>query len=78
MQLATTSPTAIMCAEAVPWRCHRSLIADAMVSRGWTVQHILSTHQINSHELTSFARVENGKVHYPREANLSDTPRLFF
>jgi len=78
MHQAATSPTAIMCAEAVPWRCHRSLIADAMVSRGWTVRHILAKHQVNSHELSSFARVENGKLHYPHETKLSDTPRLFY
>ncbi len=78
MQLATTLPTVILCAEAVPWRCHRWLIADAMVSRGWTVRHILAKHQVNSHELSSFARVENGKLHYPRETNISDTPRLFY
>ncbi len=78
MQLATTSPTAILCAEAVPWRCHRWLIADAMVSRGWTIKHILSTHQANSHELTSFAQVENGKLHYPQETKPPDTLRLFY
>ena len=46
-------PTAIMCAEAVPWRCHRSLIADALVSRGWEVRHIMGSADAKPHQLTS-------------------------
>jgi uncharacterized protein (DUF488 family) len=56
-------PTAIMCAEAVPWRCHRSLISDALVARGVTVLHILDS-AANAHKLTSFARIEDGRVRY--------------
>lgn len=56
---------AIMCAEAVPWRCHRSLIADALVSRGWEVRHIMSETKANRHQLTSFAILENGLLRYP-------------
>jgi uncharacterized protein (DUF488 family) len=56
-----------MCAEAVPWRCHRSLIADVLVARGLTVGHIVSSTHCNSHTLTSFVRVENGRVTYPAE-----------
>jgi uncharacterized protein (DUF488 family) len=57
---------AIMCAEAVPWRCHRSLIADALVSRNWNVRHIMSEGKADPHRLTSFARVNNGQLHYPQ------------
>ncbi|HMS82150.1 MAG TPA: DUF488 domain-containing protein [Nitrospira sp.] len=57
--------TAIMCAEAVPWRCHRSLIADAFVTRGYEVQHVMSETKADLHQLTSFARVKNGLLHYP-------------
>jgi uncharacterized protein (DUF488 family) len=58
--------TAIMCAEAVPWRCHRSLIADALVTRGWKVRHIMSETKADRHQLASFATVENGQLWYPR------------
>ena len=65
MARAQAEPTAIMCAEAVPWRCHRSLIADALVSRGWTVRHILTTAKADQHALTSFAKLQNGTLTYP-------------
>lgn len=58
-------PTAIMCAEAVPWRCHRSLIADALSANGWEVRHILGPGQVKAHELTSFALAQNGRLTYP-------------
>ena len=64
----------MMCAEAVPWRCHRSLIADALVSRGWDVRHIMSPDTATSHILTSFARFEKGTLTYP---NPTDPPSLF-
>lgn len=57
--------TAIMCAEAVPWRCHRSLIADALTEQGWRVLHISSKTTAKSHELTPFLTVQNGKLIYP-------------
>lgn len=63
--LATQAPTAIMCAEAVPWRCHRSLIADAVVAHDVTVGHIISPTRCNLHILTPFARIEAGRVTYP-------------
>jgi uncharacterized protein (DUF488 family) len=66
--------TAIMCAEAVPWRCHRSLIADALVSRGRKVRHIISAAEAQPHQLTSFAKIENGILTYPEP---TDTPLLF-
>jgi uncharacterized protein (DUF488 family) len=59
------TPTAIMCAEAVPWRCHRSLIADALTVRGWTVRHIMSKAKADRHRLTRFAVVEQDRVTYP-------------
>jgi uncharacterized protein (DUF488 family) len=56
---------AIMCAESVPWRCHRSLVADALTARGVPVAHIMSATKANPHKLTSFARVEGERVTYP-------------
>jgi uncharacterized protein (DUF488 family) len=62
---AGQAPTAIMCAEAVPWRCHRSLIADALVARGMEVIEILSAKQSRPHTLTPFAQVRGSAVTYP-------------
>ena len=63
--------TVVMCAEAVPWRCHRSLIADAVVARGLMVEDVLVKPDGQSsrrlHKLTSFAQVEQGRVWYPKE-----------
>ena len=66
LALAADKPTTIMCSEAVPWRCHRSMISDAVVARGWDVVHILGT-AVSRHELTSFAVVDGGDVRYPPE-----------
>jgi uncharacterized protein (DUF488 family) len=66
-----------MCAEAVPWRCHRTLIADALVSRGWTVQHIISTSSLKIHTLTPFANLEAGRLTYPSESSSEPTLPLF-
>jgi uncharacterized protein (DUF488 family) len=63
--VASQGPTAIMCAEAVPWRCHRSLISDAMVVRGWRVLDIMSDASAPPHELTRFARVDGTRITYP-------------
>ena len=63
--LAAKRPTAIMCAEAVPWRCHRSLIADALTARGIAVEDILSASARKPHTYTPFARVEGTAVTYP-------------
>lgn len=63
LTLAGLEPTVIMCAEAVPWRCHRSLIADAVVARGVPVFHILDSGT-QAHELTSFGRIDAGRVRY--------------
>jgi uncharacterized protein (DUF488 family) len=58
---------AIMCAEAVPWRCHRSLVADALTVRGVAVLEILSESSYRPHELTPFAQVEGVRITYPPE-----------
>jgi uncharacterized protein (DUF488 family) len=65
MACGTDIKTAIMCAEAVPWRCHRSLIADALAAKGWEVRHILSETKADRHRMTSFATCENGVLSYP-------------
>jgi uncharacterized protein (DUF488 family) len=57
--------TVIMCAEAVPWRCHRSLIADALLARGIAVADILTAKPAKPHALTSFARLDGERVTYP-------------
>src|SRR5262249_22829215 len=59
--------TAIMCAEAVPWRCHRSLVADALTVRGIPAVEILSATNWREHKLTPFARVEGTSITYPPE-----------
>ena len=56
-----------MCAEAVPWRCHRSLIADALVVRGIAAPEIVSATRTTPHILTSFARIDGLHVTYPPE-----------
>ena len=65
MKGARNGPTAVMCAEAVPWRCHRSLIADALASRGWTVRHIMTKTKADTHRLTPFAVIEEDRIVYP-------------
>ena len=66
VQLGSQGPTAIMCAEAVPWRCHRQLIADALVARGIEVQHVLGTGAPRPHVLHGAAKVdERHRVTYP-------------
>jgi uncharacterized protein (DUF488 family) len=65
IELSSGRPTAIMCAEAVPWRCHRSLIADALVARGIPVEHIMSKSSRKPHAYTPIARVEGSSVTYP-------------
>lgn len=67
LALAARRQVAIMCAEAVPWRCHRSLIADALLVRGVRVEDIMSPTSTKPHTMTSFARVEGTRVWYPPE-----------
>src|SRR5437899_4876307 len=63
-------PTAIMCAEAVWWRCHRSLISDYLKARGIEVMHILDANKAELHPHTSAARMANGKLSYAAENTL--------
>ena len=63
--LAQPTRTAILCSEALPWRCHRRLIADALIARGWTVRDIIGRGQVKPHQLTDFARIAEGRVTYP-------------
>ncbi|HEV2295913.1 MAG TPA: DUF488 domain-containing protein [Tepidisphaeraceae bacterium] len=70
--LAAQRPTAMMCAEAVPWRCHRSLISDALLVRGWRVLDIIGSTKATEHRLTRFAKVDGLRVTYPPEQ-----PQLF-
>ncbi|MGH9608905.1 MAG: DUF488 family protein [Bryobacteraceae bacterium] len=63
--LAAEQTTAIMCAEAVPWRCHRSLVGDALLARAIDVQDIFSVTQARAHKITPFAKVHGLDVTYP-------------
>lgn len=67
MDHGRTANAAIMCAEAVPWRCHRSLIGDALLVRNVEVLDIMTATSAKPHTLTKFARVEGTKVWYPPE-----------
>jgi uncharacterized protein (DUF488 family) len=71
--LAKDGPVALMCAEAVPWRCHRSLIADALLARGVVVEHIAGRGRTQPHRLTPFARIDGRTVTYPPAPD--DAPR---
>jgi len=66
--VAHETPTAIMCSEALPQKCHRRLISDALVIRGWRVRHLLSPKRIDDHQLTPFAKVEGTTVTYSAES----------
>jgi uncharacterized protein (DUF488 family) len=63
--LAAKAPACLMCAEAVPWRCHRSLIADALLARGIQTLEIFSLTQNRVHRLTPWGRIRGGTVVYP-------------
>jgi uncharacterized protein (DUF488 family) len=65
IQMSREKRIAIMCAEAVPWRCHRSLVADALKVRGVPVIEILSENNYRMHQLTPFAQVEGVRITYP-------------
>ena len=65
IELARTDRIALMCAEAVPWRCHRSLIADALLVHGVAACEIVSPKRLQAHKLTSFARVRGEEITYP-------------
>ena len=65
IKLASRRQIALMCAEAVPWRCHRSLIADALVMRGISTEHITTATRRQPHTLTPFAKVRGRQITYP-------------
>ncbi|GGC14170.1 DUF488 domain-containing protein [Pseudoduganella buxea] len=67
-RMAGTTPCALMCAEAVPWRCHRSLVADALLVRGIRVEHIINPGKTRPHVLTPFAQVAGRSITYPAPA----------
>jgi len=67
VEFARRRPAAIMCAEAVPWRCHRSLIADALLVRGWRVEELSSLSSTRVHKLTPWGKVRGKRVLYPPE-----------
>ncbi len=66
--LAEEGTVAMMCAEAVPWRCHRSLVADALTARGVAVEHITARSTATPHRMTGFAHVDGTRVTYPDPA----------
>ena len=68
IEQATRGQLALMCAEAVPWRCHRSLIADALVVNGIRAEEIINATRVQEHTLTPFARVDGTAVTYPPQA----------
>jgi uncharacterized protein (DUF488 family) len=72
MDAARERPVTTMCAEAVPWRCHRSLISDALLVRGWDVIDMMDERKASPHKLTKFARVSGTTITYPPEE-----PELF-
>jgi uncharacterized protein (DUF488 family) len=69
IELAATQQVAIMCAEAVPWRCHRSMIGDALLARGIEVLDIMGPNSVKPHEMTKFAEVSGTAITYPPEKN---------
>jgi uncharacterized protein (DUF488 family) len=80
IQAASERRTTTMCAEAVPWRCHRSLISDALVVRGWNVMDIMAENKAVAHKLTDFARVDGQTIVYPAPVGplfeaVEDAPR---
>jgi len=72
LEAAASKRTALMCAEAVWWRCHRALISDYLKARGHSVLHILSASQIEEHPYTSAARIVNGKLSYAARDEQTD------
>lgn len=69
IRVASEKQTCLMCAEAVPWRCHRSLIADSLLVRGFDVLHIIGTAQPKRHSLTRFAFARGEEISYPQPEN---------
>jgi uncharacterized protein (DUF488 family) len=65
IKIAGLRETAIMCAEALPWRCHRSLIADSLIKKGWIVRDIMNKSSCSEHRLTPFLKISRGQLIYP-------------
>jgi len=65
MQMAMKERLAIMCAESLPWRCHRSLISDALLVRGFEIEHIMNKGKTLKHTLTPWIKIEGTKITYP-------------
>ncbi len=65
IKAAEKKMTVIMCAEVLPWRCHRSMIADALIKKKWEVRDIMNKTSAQIHKLTSFAKTKKGKLYYP-------------
>ncbi len=74
LDLAARGQIVLMCAEAVPWRCHRSLIADALAVRGIAVEHITGPGHRRPHGLTPWAHVDGKRVTYPAPPDLPPGP----
>ena len=72
IRLANQGRIVLMCAEAVPWRCHRSLIADALLVRGLRIEDIMSATRRQVHALAPFAKVRGATITYPAEASRSN------
>jgi uncharacterized protein (DUF488 family) len=78
IELAKERPTALMCAEAVPWRCHRSLVSDTLVVRRIRVLEIISAAAPHEHELSSFAHVRGHQITYPaKSASQKEQKEMF-
>jgi len=67
IEISKGKNTVILCSEAVPWRCHRSLIADALLVRKIKVNHIINKTSSREHEITPFAKVRNRIITYPKQ-----------
>lgn len=65
IELSRAQRTAIMCAEAIWWRCHRSFTADTLTARGFSVRHILDASPARTHRIHELARIDAGRVCYP-------------
>ncbi len=76
-EMALTRPTAIMCAEALWWRCHRSLVSDYLKLRGWKVIHILGAGKTELHPYTRQARIVEGALDYSLHGEVPQSPELF-
>lgn len=73
--IALQAPTAYMCAEAVWWRCHRSMVSDYLKVKGWTVLHIMAPGKATEHPYTSAARVVGNQVFYSEENLFNQDPQ---